>query len=256
LVAAGVLAACGWRFDWRGLAVGIVLGLAVGVADGVTFELALGVAVGAALGIAGGVALGLTAGLALGMAVGVALGVAVSAAGGVVLGVAGGIAVGVAFLLAWLRLPILVPETIVQVATRRWNALTGRSTLVWSPVLYHELSYFLHPFLAGHILAEANENPALVRRVLEACSVAPGQRRIGLRAEATLHARELVRLAKAADFPAIEELRGTWLPRSGGVSHAAGLPRGRALSGSRAGCIQPASYAEASRGLCFTAKRD
>jgi hypothetical protein len=79
-------------------------------------------------------------------------------------------------------------------------------------VLYHELSYLPHPFLEGHVLAEAEANRELARRVLEACSIAPGQRRTGRKAEAKLRARELKRLANGKDFQAISELRGFWLP--------------------------------------------
>jgi hypothetical protein len=96
----------------------------------------------------------------------------------------------------------------------------NRSSLAWTPVLYHDLSLVPLPFLEGHIFAEADANPALARLVLDACSIAPGQRRIGRRAEAKLRARQLVRLTRANDFQAIAELRGFWLP---GVQGADGL---------------------------------
>src|SRR5439155_5934637 len=44
------------------------------------------------------------------------------------------------------------------------------------------------------------------------CSIAPGQRRTGLRVEAKLRARGLKRLSDVNDFQAVAELRGLWLP--------------------------------------------
>ena len=110
------------------------------------------------------------------------------------------------------RVPLSPLEVILETLARMWNAMTRRSSLAWTPVLYHDLSLLPLPFLEGHILAEADANPALTRRVLDACSIAPGQRRIGRRAEAKLRARELARLARAKDFQSTAELRGLWLP--------------------------------------------
>ena len=110
------------------------------------------------------------------------------------------------------RFPFCALELVLVASARLWNTITHRSSLAWAPVLYHELSLLPLPFLEGHIVAEADANPALARRVLDACSIAPGQRRIGRRAEAKLRARELARLARAKDFQAIAELRGFWLP--------------------------------------------
>jgi len=103
-------------------------------------------------------------------------------------------------------------EATLEALARLWSAATHRSSLAWTPVLYHELTLVPLPFLEGHILAEADADPALARRVLNACSITLGQRRIGRRAEAKLRARELTRLARAKDFQAIAELRGFWLP--------------------------------------------
>jgi hypothetical protein len=110
------------------------------------------------------------------------------------------------------RVPLSPLEFLLETSARLWNATTHGSSLAWTPVLYHELSLLPLPFLEGHILAEADANSALARRVLDACSIAPGQRRIGRRAEAKLRAREMARLARANDFQAIAELRGFWLP--------------------------------------------
>jgi hypothetical protein len=189
----------------------VTLGLAQGV--GGALATLLSIASGVSYGAAFGTAEGLLA-LGVGNASGIPDSLFVFA---LFLGMSGGILTpGTSerslLWFAWTRFPLLIPETIFQAAARLLSALTGRSTLAWSPVLYHELSCLPHPFLEGQIVAEADSNPALARRVLEACAFAPGQRRIGRRAEATLRARELGRLAKAGDFPAIEELRGTWLP--------------------------------------------
>ena len=119
---------------------------------------------------------------------------------------------------AWYRIlslthvPLFPFEVILETLAWLRNATTHRSSLAWTPVLYHELSLLPLPLLESHILAEADANPELARRVLDACSIAPGQRRIGRRAEAQLRARELARLARAKDFQAIAELRGFWLP--------------------------------------------
>jgi len=110
------------------------------------------------------------------------------------------------------RVPLSPLELILETLARAWNTIARHSTLASTPVLYHELSPLPLLFLEGHILAEADANPALARRVLDACSIAPGQRRIGRRAEARLRARELARLARTKDFQAIAELRGLWLP--------------------------------------------
>jgi hypothetical protein len=103
-------------------------------------------------------------------------------------------------------------EVIVESWAAAWRAITHRSSLGWTPVLYHELGLLPLPLLEVHILAEADENPVLARRVLDACAIAPGQRRVGREAEAMLRAREITRLARAKDFQAIAELRGFWLP--------------------------------------------
>jgi hypothetical protein len=106
--------------------------------------------------------------------------------------------------------------------------MTGRKTLRWVPVLRHELSYLPHPFLESHLLAEANADPILTRRVLDACSIAPGQRKTGRRVEARLRAKELKRLSDANDFQALTELRGFWLP---GIQGADGVLLGFSEAG-------------------------
>jgi hypothetical protein len=105
--------------------------------------------------------------------------IAAAASSSVADGVTFSIYVGVGFFASLFRLPILVLEMIVQTAARYWNAITGRKCLKWVPVLYHELSYLPHPFLEGHLLAEADADPLLTRRVLDACSITRGQTRTG-----------------------------------------------------------------------------
>jgi hypothetical protein len=124
------------------------------------------------------------------------------------------------FLFALTRLPVFVLESLAEAGARTWIRVTGARTLNWVPALYHELSYLPLPLLEGHLLVEADADRELTRRVLDACAVAPGQRRIGRTVEATLRARELTRLVEARDFQAIAELRGTWLP---GIQGADGV---------------------------------
>jgi hypothetical protein len=201
LISHAVASTVGVPVDWRAAARGAFIGVVGGMLGGMLAGVAAGMMGG---GIFGGVSIGLT----------------VSAVGGVVAGmlagVTVGVALGVAFGVTWLamlfRLPILVIEVIVQTAARAWNAITRRSSLVWCPVLYHELSYIPHPFLESHVLAEADTDADLTRCVIEACSIAPGQRRIRRKVEAKLLARELTHLATAKDFQSISELRGQWLP--------------------------------------------
>jgi len=199
-----------------GVAVGVAGGVALGVASGMAFGVALGVAGGVAYGVAAGVARGVALGVAFGVAFGVALGVAFGVAGGVTFGVAGGVtfgvAAGVAFVAGFFRVPVFLFESIWELAARLRSAAFGRRSLHWAPVLYHELCYLPIPLLRGHIMAEAGADPGLTRRVLEACSIVPGQRRTGRRVEAELRAREITRMAAANDFQGIQELRGIWLP--------------------------------------------
>ncbi|WP_273703160.1 ATP-binding protein, partial [Candidatus Accumulibacter vicinus] len=94
----------------------------------------------------------------------------------------------------------------------------GRSparTLRHAPVLFHDLSYFPIPFLARHIVEAADSDPDLAGRVLEACAIAPGQRKIGARALAELQARELGRLIAESRFADALALKGRWLPGQG-----------------------------------------
>src|ERR1035438_9079555 len=209
------------RQQWLGASVGVAVGAAV--VSGAIFEVALGVALGMALGVYTvcvaplGVVVG-PVGAAIGAAIGSAtLGVSFGVSLGVISGrvpEAEGYSVRtvIAFFTALFRIPVYLFEVIAQTAARYWNSMTGRKSLHWVPVLHHELSYLPHPFLESHILAEADADPVLTRRVLDACSIAPGQRNTGRRAEARLRAKELKRPSETNDFQALAELRGLWLP--------------------------------------------
>ena len=65
--------------------------------------------------------------------------------------------------------------------------------------------------------AAASRDPALARRALEACAIAPGQRRVGRRALAQLRADELATLARDRGFQALRDLRREWLPDPAGA---------------------------------------
>ena len=218
----GPFAAHGGHVYWLGAAVGVVLGVAVPAPLGAAVFMALGVGLGMAVGVVVlYAARGITAmpadlpGL-LAVYAAVLYGLAGSA-----LGVTQGSAPEVkgnwfetviVFLIALFRFPVYLLEIIFQMAARSWNSMTGRKSLHRVPVLHHEMSYLPHPFLESHLLAEADADPNLTRRVLDACSIAPGQRNTGRRVEARLRARELKRLSDANDFQALAELRGLWLP--------------------------------------------
>lgn len=204
-----------------GVSLGVLAGVAIPAAFGVGYGAAWGDPRGTALVAAGGLAVGLTFMPAFGVgqgsrnsSLGASLGVSAAAGVAVALNRGGGegMAIGIALALGCFRIPIYLLEALCQTAARIECTFTGRAHLSWAPVLYHNLSYFPHPFLRDQILNSAETDPALTRRVLHACSIAPGQRRIGIEAETTLRAREISRLAEVKDFLAIQELQGVWLP--------------------------------------------
>ncbi len=217
-VAAGVAAGVALSVA-VGVAGGVALSVAVGVAGGVAASVAGGVAVGVAAGVAFGVAGGVAVGVAAGVAFGVAVGVAFGVAGGVAAGVAAGVAGGVAILLSYPRLPIYPLEALVALGLFLTRSRHPARTLRLTPVLFHDLSYLPHPFLARHIVEAADADPDLATRVLAACQIAPGQRRAGARALAELQARELAALARQHRFQAGVDLQGRWLPGKDADSH-------------------------------------
>lgn len=220
------------RHVFRGMAFGVVFGVVIGAAFGGGVSVILGVAFGVAttatycvafgegfnqsVGVVNGMvgamvgkgAVGVAWGLALGMVLRAGVGVAV----GVALGLAVGLTAGVAFGVAYFRLPIYlveIPWQLIAFATQR---NTARITLAASPILHHELSYLPLPTLAEHMRITAARDPALTRRALAACAIAPGQRRAGRRALAMIRADELRSLARDRRFQSLRDLNGEWLP--------------------------------------------
>ena len=91
---------------------------------------------------------------------------------GAVNGAIGGFVAG----LCSYRVPVYVIEAVVQSMLYCFQRVFGVRTLHLAPVLYHELSHFPHPTLARHLSLETD--PILLRRLLDACAVSPGQRAI------------------------------------------------------------------------------
>ncbi|WP_143309192.1 hypothetical protein [Candidatus Entotheonella palauensis] len=170
------------------------------------------------------------------MALGIALGAAFDIALGVALGVAGACAAAGALTIAWAVswivgfgltwsmyfganravnvwfIPLYPLEVIWQCVLYAVQKCVGIQTLSLVPVLHYDLSSLPHPFLLQHALLTATTNPSLARKILEACTIVPGQQRIGLKLLAQLQVQELDELIRLRRFAAIVELQGTWLP--------------------------------------------
>ena len=213
-----------------GVVVGVVGGVAFGVALGVTINVAIiGVAFGIAIGVAVSVAFGITKGtaaasmtrnvavsIAVSMAIGVVFGMAIgviagSVAGGMTIGVVIGVVISLCLLISFFRLPLYPLEAIGQIFFYFKQKAFGQMTLHRVPVLYHDLSYLPHPWLASHILLNAEPDPQLVKQVIAACRIAPGQRRAGEWALAQLQAQEVVQNLQRRRFEQLVELQGEWL---------------------------------------------
>ncbi len=82
-------------------------------------------------------------------------------------------------LLCVFRLPVYAAEVLWQTLCYLVQKVADKPTLRFVPVLYHNLSYLPHPFLAKHIILNAEKYPVLVGEVLSACDIAPGQRHAG-----------------------------------------------------------------------------
>ncbi|KYF79794.1 hypothetical protein BE11_23905 [Sorangium cellulosum] len=154
---------------------------------------------------------------------GVALGAIFGVTSGIVFDVSSGVAVGligaVASILAIARLPLYPAEAALSVTLYIVARFRNATTLRFTPVLYHDLSYLPHPFLTDHILLTARKDPVLVREVLDACGTAPGQQRAGRRALSALQARELEDCARERRFQRVIHLQAeegstelSWLP--------------------------------------------
>jgi hypothetical protein len=124
-----------------------------------------------------------------------------------------------ALLVAYLRLPIYLIEVAWQAGAYVWQVFSGKPTLRFVPVLYHELSYLPHPFLERHLMHSAAQYPELARKVLDACSIAPGQQKIGQSVLAQLQSAELLEHLRQRHFSHIVELQGTWLPHVEGAAY-------------------------------------
>lgn len=85
------------------------------------------------------------------------------------------------------------------------------ANLRFSPVLFNDLSFLPYPSLTGQLLRAAPFEPKLVKRVLAACAIAPGQRKLGQRVLAQLQAEEALTLLRQQRFAELAELRGQWL---------------------------------------------
>ncbi|OQW92631.1 MAG: hypothetical protein BWK79_14250 [Beggiatoa sp. IS2] len=133
-------------------------------------------------------------------------------------GIAGGSTFSALFILAYCRLPFYLFEIIWQLSCFILSSIFNQRTLRFTPVLYHDLSYLPHPLLTK--LVEAEQAPQLIRCVLDACAIAPGQRRAGKIALIRLQVTELEAMIKQRQFRQLIELQGQWLP---GVKSASSI---------------------------------
>ncbi|HYN79723.1 MAG TPA: ATP-binding protein [Lamprocystis sp. (in: g-proteobacteria)] len=217
-----------WVYVTAGWAAGLTLGLAFGLATSAAFSAAASamvVTLVVPLSVTYGLppdsgALGFAGAMAIGMAlIAAILVVAFYAAVGTAVGatlIEGGMGGGLFAIMntsaAMARLPLYLLELPWQLIAFAVQTNTGRITLAASPVLHDELIYLPLPTLATHIRDTASRDPALARRALAACEIAPGQRRAGRRALALLRADELATLARDRRFQALRDLHGEWLP--------------------------------------------
>lgn len=222
----------GLDVNWRLKASLIAFGAVVGVAAGV--ELAIvGVAVAASLGMTTGMADDVVLGAVLGMVIGAVLGAPSIVTGVVVVvssvalgsvtvvalaakftlenGVTTGITIGVPMLLMFFRIPFYPLEALMQTLLFLTRGSRPERTLRFSPILFHNLSYLPHPFLARHIVATAENAPDIAIRVHNAALMSPGQRNAARRALAECQAKELAQLAQSGRFAQAAELHGRWL---------------------------------------------
>lgn len=217
---------------------GVVFGAAGFMAIGVKFGVATGVTTGAVLGIADSVenslVIGLVIGLAIGVAARVAFGVAFGMAGRAeagpwgqmsimlivlsMFGISGSsadtslfLAAGLSMLLIQFSLPFYPLEAVVQSLLYLAGGNRPERTLRFSPILFHDLSYLPHPFLAQHIVKAAAKAPELAKQVITAASIAPGQQDAARKALAELQAMELAEQARTGKFSDAAELHGRWL---------------------------------------------
>ena len=118
-----------------------------------------------------------------------------------------GILSGLLTFIFYLRLPRYPLDWLWCLALK----LFAPNPLRYHPVLFFNLSYLPYPFLSQQIIDSASEQPQLARRVLDACSIAPGQQQNGKRALAHLRIRELSQQLQAQQLDDCVALRGQWL---------------------------------------------
>lgn len=237
---------CGVEIAWKGVAFGVAFGVVSGVAFGVGHGEAFGVAFGVVFGVASGVAFGvglgeafgvklgvvfsvalsiaygIAWGIALGVAhfpTGVATGVAVAVATGVATGVAFdvkiGIVFGVAFGLAYLRLPLLVFESLTAwiLATAVRGRLASRK--VWLrhlPYRSHDLIFFPLPGLRRLIIDIGDTDPKLAEELIAEAAGTIGQKTPARLALIELQASTLERAASRRTFSAVADMALPFLP--------------------------------------------
>ena len=108
------------------------------------------------------------------------------------------ITVSMIFMLGYLRLLIYPIEALWQTICYTIQKTTNISTLRFVPVLYHNLSFLPHPFLARHIILGAETEPELAKKVIDACAFSPGQYQVGQVALEKIKELEQDRLQKQA----------------------------------------------------------
>lgn len=214
LLSLGLLAmlAFGWGLElpWlrimRGVAVGVAVGVVFSVAVGVVFDVVFSVVFGVVFGVAVGVAVGVPVGVPVGVVFSLVFSLmgleVVDLVEGVVDGVEEDVVIGGFYFRCWLY-PV---EVLLQLLLR------SPTSLRFSPVLFHEWGCLPYPGLTGQLLRAAPSEPALVKRVLAACAIASGQRRLGRRVLLQLQAEEAQTLLRQQRFAELAELRGQWLP--------------------------------------------
>ncbi|OQW93130.1 MAG: hypothetical protein BWK79_12800 [Beggiatoa sp. IS2] len=127
-------------------------------------------------------------------------------------GIVSGTTFSLCFIITYCRLPLYFIEVLIQMVCWVVQNRTHQSTLRFIPVLHHNLSYFPHPFLMQHLVESAQESSVIVKQILDACAIAPGQRQIGQIALFHLQAIELADQVRKHQFNKMIELQGVWLP--------------------------------------------
>jgi hypothetical protein len=233
----------GFSLDWSRLVVltflSVTVGLAIGAIFGVYFGVLAGVCGGvpvavflsmtgggnsvfdaAYVGLFGGFWLSAASGWITGalhgpvraLTLGSILAAVAGGGTGLLIDLTTGLQFGLAILVGYLRLPVYAVEIVVQAAVWLVRTATGRNTLRWAPVLYHEFSYLPHPLLENHLMAERLHDANLSVRVMLACLATPGQRRTGLKISVRNVADVLLVYVWERQFDQIRDLRPTGLP--------------------------------------------